>query len=209
MLHQTRHHVRGIGKYLQSSYSTHLPPRLSGHNLLDYLNQLGRSQQRIVALLHRSGSRMVGEAANLHIIFVDADDSFHYPDRNIRFIQDATLFDMQFQVAMECAGRQARFGEPGWIPTELAKTFRQRDSVAYTTEIAGLQHTCSRTAACKGVFLIRPDHHLQWTPRRDAVLLQRMHDFDRGHRAQITVEIATTGHGVNVRSKEDGFQILS
>src|SRR4029434_7554111 len=100
---------------------------------------------------------------------------------------------MHSQVATECAGRQLGFGEPGWIPTEFAKTVRQRDSVAHATEIAGLQHTCSRTTACEGVLLIRPDHHLQWMPRRDAVVLQRMHDFECRHRAQITVEVATTG----------------
>ncbi len=34
---------------------------------------------------------MVGKAANLHIVFVDADDSFHHADGHIRFIQDAAL----------------------------------------------------------------------------------------------------------------------
>src|SRR5690348_16644709 len=38
------------------------------------------------------------------------------------------------------------------------------------------------------------------------LIVQCVHDFDGGHGAEIAIEVAAAGHGVNVRAEEDGFK---
>ena len=94
MFHQSRHHIHGVGKYLQLADGPHLSPRFLRHDILHRFNQLGCRQQRIVPFFHGRGSRMIGKAANLHIVPVNADDPFHHANRYIGFVQRRALLDV-------------------------------------------------------------------------------------------------------------------
>jgi len=49
---------------------------------------------------------VVGDAANLNRVFIDADDSVHNPDRDSGLLQHATLLDVQLQITADQSRRQ-------------------------------------------------------------------------------------------------------
>jgi len=49
---------------------------------------------------------VVGDAANLNRVFIDADDSVHNADRRSRLLEVAALLDVQLQVTEDRSRRQ-------------------------------------------------------------------------------------------------------
>src|SRR6185295_9568584 len=80
---------------------------------------------------------MIGETSDLYIICVNAHNPLHHADRHIGAIQRAALLDVKLQVATECAGEKARFGQPRRVTTKFAHIIGQRDSVAYPSKSPG------------------------------------------------------------------------
>src|ERR1051326_4541608 len=68
------------------------------------------------------------------------------------------------------------------------------------------QHTDHGFAANQSAFFILKDDHFQRMPRRNLLFGESLRDFDRAERSNITVEVSTFGHTVDVRSKKDWSQ---
>src|SRR6202022_165765 len=104
------------------------------HLFLDGLNQLGCRKQRIAALRHRRGPRVVCYASDLDRVLVDADDPVDNADRNTGFIQYATLLDVQFQVAVDRTGHATRALESSGITADRAQAVDQANSIELPLE---------------------------------------------------------------------------
>ena len=120
---------RAPGEHLQPSDVSHLPPRLGRHDGLDDLDQFRGGQQRIPPFGHRRRARVVREAADLHVVLVDADDAFDDANGDAGFEEVAALLDVQLQVAVEGARRQARIAEARRIAAEPANAVSAREAV--------------------------------------------------------------------------------
>jgi hypothetical protein len=75
-------------------------------------------------------------------------------------------------------------------------------------EVAGTQITrhdpADRSAAAKRrALVVRPHHHLERMPRRDARLLTGLNHLERRQRAEIAVEVSARRYRVDVRSEKD------
>src|SRR5262249_48027140 len=71
-------HVISAGLGLDPSHGSYLAPWLAGHNLIHSGDETSRGQQGVMALVHRSGSGMIGETVDGHIGMQDTDDSLDY-----------------------------------------------------------------------------------------------------------------------------------
>src|SRR5437763_987099 len=60
--HSAGDHVVGPGLYFDPAHGPHLPSRNSSNDLVYFVDELGRSEQGVVALVHRSSSCMVSKA---------------------------------------------------------------------------------------------------------------------------------------------------
>src|SRR5712692_8115077 len=115
MFHQPRHNIVGVWENLQLAYGSDLAPWLTSHHFLYDFDKLGGRKQGVTPLRHRCGPRMIGKSANLHVVLVDADDSFHHADWDLGFFKHAALLDVQFQVATEGVRSNARLCQPRGI----------------------------------------------------------------------------------------------
>ena len=60
-------------------------------------------------------------------------------------------------------------------------------------------------ADCPTLFVLKDDH-FQRMAQRDFVLGQRLRHLDRAHRADVAVIIAAFGHGIDMRTDDQGLQ---
>ena len=104
--HESRYDVRGIRCDRELADGSHLPARSPRDLLLHRLDELRRGEQRVVALGHRRGPGVVGHAANLDCVFIDADDAVDNTDRDSGLLEGATLLDVQLEVRVDRARRQ-------------------------------------------------------------------------------------------------------
>ena len=88
-----------IGKDLQLPHRPDLSSRLSRNRILYGFDQLRGRKQRIAPIRHGGRPGVIGESADLRLVFVNADDSFDYANGNLAFVERAALLDVQFQIA--------------------------------------------------------------------------------------------------------------
>ena len=62
---------------------------------------------------------------------------------------------------------------------------------------------CRRGRCRRRAFFVRPDDHLERMPGRDAAVVQRLQDAERGERAEVAVEVAAARHRVDMRAEQD------
>ena len=120
VLHQTRHHVVRIRVNLQLSYRPDLPSRFPRHHFLHGFDQFRRGKQGVTPLRHGSSARVVRKSANLHLIFINADDPFDHADWNSRFVERSALLNMQFEITAKRGGRDVRLHQSRRIAANFA-----------------------------------------------------------------------------------------
>src|SRR5215510_4597158 len=201
-----RDDVVGAGKGLNLADGADLAARHARHHAIDGFDVFGRREQRVAPLVHRRRARVIGEAFDRHVPPVDADDAFDHADVDLLGMQNAALFDVQFQVSRDVAGLTNHASELVLVaadelyalPDGLAAV---RDEVQFFLGKAGGDGV---TADGPALFVLKDDH-FQRVAQRDVVLGQRLRDLDRAHRADVSVVIAAFGHGVDVRADDQGF----
>ena len=69
-------------------------------------------QHRVLALVHRRGSGVVGEAVDGHVEPAQADDAGHRADAEARALEQPALLDVELEVAVHAAARPHGLGQP-------------------------------------------------------------------------------------------------
>src|SRR5207247_3890648 len=75
------------------------------HDTIDHLDEARGGKEGIVALIHRGGARVIGEAGDGHVPLPDADDAFDDADVDLARVEDAALLDVQLEVSRDVALR--------------------------------------------------------------------------------------------------------
>ena len=135
VLHEAGHDVARAGEHLQLSDVSHLPPGFGRHDGLDGLDEFRGGQQRIPPFGHGRRARVVREAADLDVVLVDADDAFDDANGDAGLEEVAALLDVQLQVAVEGARRQARIAEARRIAAKPANAVSAREAVVRALEV--------------------------------------------------------------------------
>src|SRR5262245_16374978 len=105
---QTRRHFAGndivcSGKGLNLAYGADLTAWDAVDDAVDGFDVFRGGQQCIATPVHRGRSRVMGKSFDRDIPPVDADDAFDDTDVDLLAVEDAALFDMQFDISGEIA----------------------------------------------------------------------------------------------------------
>src|SRR5262249_45144978 len=188
-----------------------LAPRLARPDLPHRERELRGGDERILPLVHRRRPRMVREARDDDVVFVDRDDALHDADRHGGFFQVAALLDVQLEVAVERSLLAPRVEDAIRIAADLPDRVGAPHALPHFVEIrrldvAGDDAAAGEAAREGDAFLVRPDDHLERMPRAGARGGERLHRTERGERAEVAVEVAAARYRVDVRAEENGRQ---
>ena len=185
-----------------------LATRKLGDDAMDRVDEPAGGQHRVVTLAHGRGARVVRAASDGHVPAFDADDAFDDPDVDGALVQDRSLLDMKLEVRRNVARPAPGLVEPPRIATDECDALAERlFGVGRLVELVVGELTRHRAASGLAVLLVLEDDDFEWMPRRDPGVLERLRDFDRRHRADLTIIVPAMRYGVRVGPEHERRQI--
>src|SRR5579862_6681923 len=94
-----------------------------------------------------------------------------------------------------------RLRQPRRISANFANSIFETDAVVQMAERGFLQFAGGGAASRQSAFFVGPNCYFERMSSNDAVIFQGMHDFNRGKRSDVAIEIAAAGNGINVGSE--------
>jgi hypothetical protein len=125
------------------------------------------------------------------------------PNAGSLLVQDAALFDMQFQVGVKGSAAQLCLVQTNWVAADSAHALKKRTPLGNTVQFTGAQFPRGRAAPVKSVtveagFFTAPHDSLKRTAGYDAILVQYPQNLDCGKRAEITVKVAAIRNRIDM-----------
>ncbi len=146
----------------------------------------------------------------MNVVVVDGDDALDHADRDLRPIELAALFDVEFEVGVERARRAPGFGDPRNVAPDSLHRLSFGNAVLDAIELVSFDEAGGHPAAVEAAAVVRllgrPHHVLEGMADLHTLLDQRGHDFEGGHRAHVAVEIPPAPHRIDVGAEEDRLQ---
>src|SRR5262249_16522212 len=153
--HLPRNHVVCSGERVNLADRAYLAPLTPGHNLIDALNELCSGEKSVFSLIHRRSSCVIRKALDCDIPLRDSDNSFNYADVRVLGLEQAALFDVQFEISRYVAAFPPHCAEMFWFAAEETDTFRDRfAAVSALRQLFFGELPCKRVAAdCPSLFI--------------------------------------------------------
>src|SRR5215469_4348800 len=167
----------------------------AGDHLIHLLDESGRGEQSIMALIHRRCAGMIGEAFNRDIGVQNPDNSFHHSNVDLFLLQISTLLDMQLEISGYAARLALYLREPAQVTADELNAFSYAlAALAFDVQQLVVKSVANDVAADGASFFVLKDDYLQRVAQLRAALIQDLSNFNGRKRSNIAIVIATFRH---------------
>src|SRR5258708_18534494 len=200
--------VGRAGKRLELAHGTYQLGH-AGATPLDHQHAFSGGSERVLAQIHRHRAGMACHAVDFDQKAVGAVDGRHNPDGKAFGLQYRALFDVQFRVRQHVVTLVRGASDLRGVESEMRQGLPHADTLVVDLlqqrrlKRPGNRPAAQQRGAKANALLVGKAQYFDGEGQTLALLVQRMHAFDRGDDAEHAVVFAGIAYRVEMRAEHE------